>query len=464
MWMSIAVVLVTLLVLLFPLLPRQYIEKASQGPSSIQVLVLGDLGRSPRMQYHAQSLLKHGAQVQLIGYLGEGHDGQSREISLTETESELIDSLQDNARLTVVSISYSKRLQTSNKLLFLLLGPVKVILQVWNLWKVLGYQIQASKWMLVQNPPSIPTLLVTGVVCWLRGTRLVIDWHNFGYSILALKLGEKHPLVKIAFIYEFLCARFATAHLTVTDAMAKILRAKIDNSSAIVALHDRPAELFQPLSYHDRLAFLQKYPVLSEHFTALVDGEAKLLVSSTSWTPDEDFSVFLDALCKYAKKTREHPGLPELMVVITGKGPQKEHYLAKIEQLRQQDALEQITIYTDWLTFEDYALLLGAADLGVSLHTSSSGVDLPMKVVDMFGAGLPVLGWSKYAAWPELVTEGVNGRGFGSSTEMAEILWELFEPRSDWMPRLKAGALQESKRRWDDEWNLIGKRLFELER
>lgn len=35
-----------------------------------QVVVLGDIGRSPRMQYHAISIAKHGGKVYLTGYQG----------------------------------------------------------------------------------------------------------------------------------------------------------------------------------------------------------------------------------------------------------------------------------------------------------------------------------------------------------------------------------------------------------
>lgn len=36
----------------------------------IQILVVGDIGRSPRMQYHGISLASHGCYVDLIGYKG----------------------------------------------------------------------------------------------------------------------------------------------------------------------------------------------------------------------------------------------------------------------------------------------------------------------------------------------------------------------------------------------------------
>lgn len=45
-------------------------ENARQNVT-IQIVVLGDIGRSPRMQYHALSIAKHRGHVDLIGYHGE---------------------------------------------------------------------------------------------------------------------------------------------------------------------------------------------------------------------------------------------------------------------------------------------------------------------------------------------------------------------------------------------------------
>lgn len=41
------------------------------GKKSVCIVVLGDLGRSPRMQYHALSFLRNGFDVDIIGYSGK---------------------------------------------------------------------------------------------------------------------------------------------------------------------------------------------------------------------------------------------------------------------------------------------------------------------------------------------------------------------------------------------------------
>lgn len=80
-----ALVLSTTFTILLLSLPSRYVKhsphgaprKANQDEAtvepkvSVQVLVLGDIGRSPRMQYHAISIAKHGGRVDVIGYQGE---------------------------------------------------------------------------------------------------------------------------------------------------------------------------------------------------------------------------------------------------------------------------------------------------------------------------------------------------------------------------------------------------------
>lgn len=56
---------------LFRSIPTRYRPAERPEDDHIQILVLGDIGRSPRMQYHAISVAKHGNKVDLIAYKGE---------------------------------------------------------------------------------------------------------------------------------------------------------------------------------------------------------------------------------------------------------------------------------------------------------------------------------------------------------------------------------------------------------
>ncbi|KAI0017224.1 glycosyltransferase family 33 protein [Xylariomycetidae sp. FL0641] len=447
LWTTI-VGLLTALAMVVVMLPSRYVKHspASKESVSVQILVLGDIGRSPRMQYHALSIARHGATVHLIGY----HESPPHPDILA------------SPRIQIHPLPLPPAVLKSKSIPFIIGGPLKVLWQVGTLFRALAYTAPPTRWLLVQNPPSIPTLVVSMIISVLRNTHLMIDWHNYGWTILAGTKGRDHPFVAISKAYECALGQSApTANITVTHAMKKQLQeAPYDIKTPIFTLHDRPASIFQPLtSSQERASFLRKLAETKDLADSILAGQMKLIVSSTSWTPDEDFSLLLDALVMYAAR----PSALPVVAIITGRGPQKAYYQEKIQELQKAGRLPNIRILTAWLSIEDYAKLLSCADLGVCLHMSSSGVDLPMKVVDMFGSGLPVAAYSKYESFEELVKEGVNGCGFETAEELARTLGRLFSETGESELRvLREGARKESSLRWDEEWDRVLGRVFGL--
>ncbi|KAF7367397.1 Chitobiosyldiphosphodolichol beta-mannosyltransferase [Mycena sanguinolenta] len=192
-----------------------------------------------------------------------------------------------------------------------------------------------------------------------------------------------------------------------------------------------------------------------------------LLVSSTSWTQDEDFSILLSALQKYnAQADVNGKKLPKLLVIVTGKGPLRNKYMTEVAELQKKwDWVRCISI---WLEVEDYPTLLGAADLGISLHASSSNLDLPMKVVDMFGCALPVCALD-FSCLHELVKHEKNGLVFENAAQLAQQIETLLTgfPNCPRLTKLRSNLLPISDRTtspptheisddvwesWDENW------------
>ena len=340
------------------------------------VVALSDIGRSPRMLYHSLSLAEAGFKVDLVAQRG----------------SRPLESVERNQNIRLHLLSPMSDLKGFGPLRL----PIKFLILFLQLfWTLLS--VPRPSHYLVQTPPALPTLPVVRLVSWLRRARMIIDWHNLGYTLLALGLPaarrrNANIIVRLYKYVEHQAGVRADKHMCVTRALKQWLRAEWGIEATV--LHDRPPALYQPLAPSERIPSLRSLadfqralaPALASALDSVAKGTSRLIVSGTSWTPDEDFGILLRAAALLDKHALANPNFPSVALIITGKGPLRDQYLAQAAQL----GLQRVSVHSAWLSAEDYPRLLGAADLGVSLHSSSSGLDLPMKMLDMYGTGLPV--------------------------------------------------------------------------
>src|SRR6202158_1096425 len=287
------------------------------------VVVVGDLGRSPRMQYHARALAANGVGVDLIGCEGPP----------------LPKFLTDDPRVTVHRLASARmrfRIRRSN-VIYGLLAAVDALRTGVRLGSTL-LKIPKPDLLLVQNPPAVPTLQVAWIVARLRRVRFVIDWHNLGYTILALRLGRRHIAVRLARWLEMVGARSADAHLCVSRGFSRFLADRFKLTDVRV-LYDRPASAFVPIERVDREQIRQ---ALFVRLGIRSTGTGGFIVCPTSGTADEDFDLVIEAVryledrirgweaVEASEALRGPRRFPGLVILVTGDGERRAQFQRRV--------------------------------------------------------------------------------------------------------------------------------------
>ena len=389
---------------------------------NVAVLVVGDLNRSPRMLNHCLSLTDSFEEINEVSLIGFNGGDIRSDISTNP-----------KIKQYYISQGLNKLLRKLPRFLFIFVALIKIITQVLSLLWIL-FRIPKFKFLILQNPPGIPAMLICWIVCKIRGSKFIIDWHNYGYTILKVN-NRPQFLVNLACKYEKYLGKKSDVNFCVSQAEKRDLKKEFGIEA--VCLPDRPVKgLFKFLNQNEANELYKKYPnelssLIDSHLPENKNNKPIVMISSTSWTPDEDFSLLLDSFIKTEEMILEDiedkdqkslvnmtkDKIKKILFLITGRGPLRDKFMKKVAEAK----LKYFEVKSIWLESDDYPKLLSLVDLGISLHYSSSGIDLPMKVVDMFSGCLPVAS-IYYDTIVELVEENKNGFLFKNDKDLCKIL------------------------------------------
>ena len=99
--------------------------------------------------------------------------------------------------------------------------------------------------------------------------------------------------------------------------------------------------------YNSNLCRIREFMSKHKLFEDIDIEKYKVLISSTSFTPDEDFNILLDALKNYENT----PNTPPILLIVTGKGPLKGKFLETVDKL---EFTNKVCVKSAWLSSEDY--------------------------------------------------------------------------------------------------------------
>lgn len=300
--------------------------------------------------------------------------------------------------------------------------------------------------VLVQAPPLVPAAFAAIAAALLCGARLVVDWHNLGDALLAL--GPRGAGAPAAFLgsLERSVARAADAHLAVSPEMADALGGVREVRGARV-FRDRPHDRFgaptatESRDFRARLLASLALPFPEPPLVAL---------SPTSWGRDEELDLLLGTA--RALEERAPSGRPVLLLV-SGEGEGRRSFEERASDIEARIGSRRVALRTTFVAGDDYPLLVSAADVGISLHRPAAGLDPPMKVADLLGAGVPVLERRGGPAPGSLVVPGFNGLTFADAASLATCL-ALLVCEEERLAALRRGAAATRSPSFGEAWRL----------
>lgn len=405
-------------------------------PSSRRTLIvaLADLGRSRRMQRHALALAQASpdVDVEIVGY--EGSPVQMPVTAEPRLRCRRLPARHDDTMSAWWNpLALTRAAGRSARLGRIVFGGARPDV------------------ILVQSPTTGSARTLSWVASKLRGARLVIDWHD--RAAVVGRGSDRASALRAAGRRERRWARRAHAHLASSRAMAEWLRRECNVQAAV--LYDRPASWF---ARPDLATAAELWQRLARDLS-LGARRIPIAICPTGWTPNDDFDLLLESLERAERRLSalgpaRDAAAPDIAVLLTGRGALR----ATVEARLARRTFARVAVRTTWLEPADYVALVGMADIGICLHQSASGLDLPGKLAELRGVGVPAYAFDYAPVLTEVLETGKQGVTFRDPGQLAAALVALATNDLESQPALtaaRAWLAAHPAERWEEHWQTV---------